>query len=63
VVGRSGDLGSIDSIGKRGASAELAARRVDDTGSDQHCGKQMTIAETICLRGVDAHGAPAGRTH
>ena len=37
-VGRSGDLGSGDSVGKRGASAELAARRFDDTGSDQPCG-------------------------
>jgi len=38
VAGRSDDLGSVDSVCKRGASAELAARRVDDTGSGQPCG-------------------------
>jgi hypothetical protein len=38
VGGRSGDFGSGDPVGERGASAELAARRVDDAGGDQPCG-------------------------
>jgi len=52
VVERSGDFGSGGPVGERGASAELAARRVGDAGGDQPCGyAQRTIGETICTRG------------
>jgi hypothetical protein len=51
VVGRRGNFGSGDTVVERGTSAELAARRVDDTGGDQPAVTQKTIGETICARG------------
>jgi hypothetical protein len=49
--GRSGDFGSGDPVGERGASAELAARRVGDAGAINLAVTQKTIGETICTRG------------
>jgi len=63
VAGRSDDLGSVDSVCKRGASAELAARRVDDTGSGQPCGDAEDHRRDDLHPGVDAHSAPGGRVY
>jgi hypothetical protein len=51
VGGRSGDFGSGDPVGERGASAELAARRGDDAGAINPAVTQKTIDHTICARG------------
>jgi hypothetical protein len=60
VGGRSGEFGSGDPVGERGASAELAARRVGDAGGDQPCGYAEDHRPYDLRPRMDAHGATAG---